>query len=107
MNWTAVLIISLGALIFLSKKYDKEDDIVEYEVDELAELEAYIDSRDELIANIDNIYYSNVDATIEMYHNSKKELDNHAFVCVFLCLYRRSTSVVCRWEKRKCKRCIY
>ena len=74
MNWTAVLIISLGALIFLSKKYDK-DDTVEYEVDELAELEAYIDSRDELIANIDNIYYSNVEATIEMYHNSKKELD--------------------------------
>ena len=74
MNWTAVLIISLGALIFLSKKYDNED-IVGEEVDELAELEAYIDSRDELIANIDNIYYSNVEATIEMYHNSKKELD--------------------------------
>lgn len=74
MNCTVILILSLGTLIALSRFFDKEDE-VEEEVDELAELEAYIDSRDELIANIDNIYYSNVDATIEMYHNGKKELD--------------------------------
>ena len=74
MNWTVVLILSLGTLIALSRFFDK-DEVEEDEVDELAELEAYIDSRDELIANIDNIYYSNVEATIEMYHNSKKELD--------------------------------
>ena len=74
MNYTVVLILALGTLIALSRFFDRED-IKEDEVDELAELEAYIDSRDELIANIDNIYYSNVDATIEMYHNSKKELD--------------------------------
>ena len=74
MNWSVVLILALGTLIALSRFFDRED-IEEDEVDELAELEAYIDSRDELIANIDNIYYSNVEATIEMYHNSKKELD--------------------------------
>jgi uncharacterized membrane protein YhiD involved in acid resistance len=78
MNYTVVLILALGTLIALSRFFDREDieeDEVEDEVDELAELEAYIDSRDELIASIDNIYYSNVEATIEMYHNSKKELD--------------------------------
>lgn len=74
MNWTVILILSIGTLIALSRLFDKED-IVEDEVDELAELEAYIESRDEVIASIDNIYYNNVDATIEMYHNSKKELD--------------------------------
>jgi hypothetical protein len=74
MNYTIVLILALGTLIVLSRFFDKEDE-VEDEVDELAELEAYIDSRDELIANIDNIYYSNVDSIIDMYHNSKKELD--------------------------------
>ena len=73
MNWTVILILAIGTLIALSRIFDKED-IVEYEVDELAELEAYIDSRDDVVASIDNIYYSNVNATIEMYHNSKKEL---------------------------------
>lgn len=74
MNWTVMLIATLVALIALSKTFDKEE-VIEGEVDELTELEAYIKSRDELLATIDNIYYSNVDATIEMYHNSKKELD--------------------------------
>lgn len=74
MNWTVILILAIGTLIALSRFFDKED-IVEDEVDELAELEAYIDSRDDVVANIDNIYYSNVEATIDMYHNSKKELD--------------------------------
>ena len=74
MNWTVILILAIGTLIALSRIFDKED-IVEDEVDELAELEAYIDSRDDVVASIDNIYYSNVNATIEMYHNSKKELD--------------------------------
>jgi hypothetical protein len=74
MNWTVVLILAIGTLIALSKLFDKED-TVEDEVDELEELEAYIDSRDNVLATIDNIYYSNADATIEMYHNSKKELD--------------------------------
>ena len=74
MNWTVILILAIGTLIALSRLFDKED-IVEDEVDELAELEAYIDSKDNIMASIDNIYYSNVDATIEMYHNSKKELD--------------------------------
>jgi hypothetical protein len=75
MNWTVVLILAIGTLIALSKLFDKEDTVVEDEVDELEELEAYIDSRDNVLATIDNIYYSNADATIEMYHNSKKELD--------------------------------
>lgn len=74
MNWSVILILAIGTLIALSMIFDKEDTI-EDEVDELAELEAYIDSRDNVIANIDNIYYSNADATIEMYHDSKKELD--------------------------------
>ena len=74
MNWTVILILAIGTLIALSRLFDKED-TVEDEVDELAELEAYIDSKDNVMATIDNIYYSNVDATIEMYHNSKKELD--------------------------------
>ena len=74
MNWTVMLIATLVALIALSKTFDKEE-VIEDEVDELTELEAYIKSRDELLVTIDNIYYSNVDATIEMYHNSKKELD--------------------------------
>ena len=74
MNWTVILILAIGTLIALSRFFDKED-IVEDEVDELAELEAYIDSKDNIMASIDNIYYSNVDATIEMYNNSKKELD--------------------------------
>lgn len=74
MNWTVILILAIGTLIALSRVFDKED-TVEEEVDELAELEAYIDSRDDVVANIDNIYYSNVEATIDMYHNSKKELD--------------------------------
>ena len=75
MNWSVVLILGIGTLIALSKLFDKEDTVVEDEVDELEELEAYIDSRDSVLATIDNIYYSNADATIEMYHDSKKELD--------------------------------
>ena len=74
MNWSVILILAIGTLIALSMIFDKEDTVKD-EVDELEELEAYIESRDEVIANIDNIYYSNADATIEMYHNSKKELD--------------------------------
>ena len=74
MNWTVILILALGTLIALSRFFDKEE-VIEDEDDELTELEAYIKSRDELITNIDNIYYNNVDATIEMYHNSKKELE--------------------------------
>ena len=75
MNWTVVLILALGTLIALSKFFDNEEIIEDEHDEQLAELEAYIDSRDELIANIDSIYYSNVDSTIEMYHNSKKELE--------------------------------
>ena len=74
MNWSVVLILAIGTLIALSMIFDKED-TVEDEVDELEELEAYIESKDNVIAAIDDIYYSNADATIEMYHNSKKELD--------------------------------
>lgn len=74
MNWTVVLILAIGTLIALSRVFDKEE-VIEDEDDELTELEAYINSKDELISNIDKIYYNNVDATIEMYHNSKKELE--------------------------------
>ena len=74
MNWTVILILAIGTLIALSRFFDKEE-VIEDDVDELAELEAYIDSRNDVVANIDNIYYSNVEATIDMYHNSKKELD--------------------------------
>lgn len=74
MNWTVVLILAIGTLIALSRVFDKEE-VIEDEDDELVELETYINSRDELMGNIDKIYYSNVDSTIEMYHNSKKELE--------------------------------
>lgn len=75
MNWTVVLILAIGTLIALSRLFDKEDTVVEDEVDEVEELERYIESKDKVLAAIDNIYYSNVDATIDMYHDSKKELD--------------------------------
>lgn len=74
MNWLTILILCIGTLIALSVLTDKRD-TVEDEVDELEEIENYIKSKDEVIATIDNIYYSNVDATIDMYHDSKKELD--------------------------------
>lgn len=74
MNWLTILILCIGTLIALSVLTDKRD-TVEDEVDELEEIENYIKSKDEVIASIDNIYYSNADAIIDMYHDSKKELD--------------------------------
>lgn len=74
MNWSVILILAIGTLIALSRLFDNEE-TVEDEVDELEELEAYIEAKDNVVDTIDNIYYSNVDATIEMYHDSKKELD--------------------------------
>jgi hypothetical protein len=74
MNWSVVLILAIGTLIGLSKLFDDKE-VVEDEVDELEEIENYIKSKDEVLATIDNIYYSNADAIIDMYHDSKKELD--------------------------------